>query len=176
MRTSILWGVGITILASAGRAFPSILCYSIDCAGILKLRNSDIELRKGETDIGRKNTRVRLVFRVHVPQGNGKVVSVQTASVPIECCEQRGLMPSLYLLRPSYLCIYLFTYFFCIVSCAPSLLGSPIKDLVLISILEGWRQCSNLPLLHAGSVSGQDQMALSSLCPGWLCALVSITL
>ncbi|KAF2980528.1 hypothetical protein EK904_006342, partial [Melospiza melodia maxima] len=29
----------------------------IDCAGILKLRNSDIELRKGETDIGRKNTR-----------------------------------------------------------------------------------------------------------------------
>ncbi|XP_077446925.1 nuclear factor of activated T-cells, cytoplasmic 1-like isoform X2 [Stigmatopora argus] len=30
---------------------------TIDCAGILKLRNSDIELRKGETDIGRKNTR-----------------------------------------------------------------------------------------------------------------------
>ncbi|ETE66052.1 Nuclear factor of activated T-cells, cytoplasmic 4, partial [Ophiophagus hannah] len=53
---------------------------NIDCAGILKLRNSDIELRKGETDIGRKNTRVRLVFRVHVPQGNGKVVSIQMAS------------------------------------------------------------------------------------------------
>ncbi|KAJ8369863.1 hypothetical protein SKAU_G00098910 [Synaphobranchus kaupii] len=34
----------------------------IDCAGILKLRNADIELRKGETDIGRKNTRVRLVW------------------------------------------------------------------------------------------------------------------
>ncbi|KAG8002966.1 Nuclear factor of activated T-cells, partial [Nibea albiflora] len=32
----------------------------IDCAGILKLRNADIELRKGETDVGRKNTRVRL--------------------------------------------------------------------------------------------------------------------
>ncbi|KAL0594758.1 Nuclear factor of activated T-cells, cytoplasmic 2 [Plecturocebus cupreus] len=30
---------------------------TIDCAGILKLRNADIELRKGETDIGRKNTR-----------------------------------------------------------------------------------------------------------------------
>ncbi|CAG12836.1 unnamed protein product, partial [Tetraodon nigroviridis] len=40
----------------------------IDCAGILKLRNSDIELRKGETDIGRKNTRVRLVFRVRINQ------------------------------------------------------------------------------------------------------------
>uniref|UniRef100_H3AHH6 RHD domain-containing protein n=1 Tax=Latimeria chalumnae TaxID=7897 RepID=H3AHH6_LATCH len=61
---------------------------SIDCAGILKLRNSDIELRKGETDIGRKNTRVRLVFRVHIPQGNGKVVSLQTASVPIECSQR----------------------------------------------------------------------------------------
>lgn len=61
---------------------------NIDCAGILKLRNSDIELRKGETDIGRKNTRVRLVFRVHVPQGNGKVVSIQAASVPIECSQR----------------------------------------------------------------------------------------
>ncbi|XP_069489914.1 nuclear factor of activated T-cells, cytoplasmic 4 [Ambystoma mexicanum] len=61
---------------------------NIDCAGILKLRNSDIELRKGETDIGRKNTRVRLVFRVHVPQGNGKVVSLQTASIPIECSQR----------------------------------------------------------------------------------------
>lgn len=60
---------------------------SIDCAGILKLRNSDIELRKGETDIGRKNTRVRLVFRVHIPQPSGKVLSLQTASIPVECCK-----------------------------------------------------------------------------------------
>ncbi|KAL0157696.1 hypothetical protein M9458_045772, partial [Cirrhinus mrigala] len=49
----------------------------IDCAGILKLRNADIELRKGETDIGRKNTRVRLVFRVHIPQQGGQHVSLQ---------------------------------------------------------------------------------------------------
>ncbi|XP_037671810.1 nuclear factor of activated T-cells, cytoplasmic 3 isoform X2 [Choloepus didactylus] len=61
---------------------------SIDCAGILKLRNSDIELRKGETDIGRKNTRVRLVFRVHIPQPNGKVLSLQAASIPIECSQR----------------------------------------------------------------------------------------
>nr|XP_058135793.1 nuclear factor of activated T-cells, cytoplasmic 3 [Dasypus novemcinctus] len=61
---------------------------SIDCAGILKLRNSDIELRKGETDIGRKNTRVRLVFRVHIPQSNGKVLSLQTASIPVECSQR----------------------------------------------------------------------------------------
>ncbi|XP_062917362.1 nuclear factor of activated T-cells, cytoplasmic 4 isoform X1 [Mobula hypostoma] len=61
---------------------------NIDCAGILKLRNSDIELRKGETDIGRKNTRVRLVFRVHIPQSGGKVVSLQVSSVPIECSQR----------------------------------------------------------------------------------------
>ncbi|RXN21072.1 nuclear factor of activated T- cytoplasmic 3-like isoform X1 [Labeo rohita] len=61
---------------------------SIDCAGILKLRNSDIELRKGETDIGRKNTRVRVVFRVHIPQPSGKVVSLQAASIPVECSQR----------------------------------------------------------------------------------------
>uniref|UniRef100_A0A8C6QTW3 Nuclear factor of activated T cells, cytoplasmic, calcineurin dependent 2 n=1 Tax=Nannospalax galili TaxID=1026970 RepID=A0A8C6QTW3_NANGA len=61
---------------------------TIDCAGILKLRNADIELRKGETDIGRKNTRVRLVFRVHVPEPSGRIVSLQTASNPIECSQR----------------------------------------------------------------------------------------
>ncbi|XP_036891987.1 nuclear factor of activated T-cells, cytoplasmic 1 isoform X2 [Sturnira hondurensis] len=61
---------------------------SIDCAGILKLRNSDIELRKGETDIGRKNTRVRLVFRVHIPQPSGRTLSLQVASNPIECSQR----------------------------------------------------------------------------------------
>lgn len=60
----------------------------IDCAGILKLRNADIELRKGETDVGRKNTRVRLVFRVHIPQPGGQHVSVQVASHPIECSQR----------------------------------------------------------------------------------------
>ncbi|XP_049606059.1 nuclear factor of activated T-cells, cytoplasmic 1 [Syngnathus scovelli] len=60
----------------------------IDCAGILKLRNSDIELRKGETDIGRKNTRVRMVFRVHIGQAGGRTVSLQAASNPIECSQR----------------------------------------------------------------------------------------
>ncbi|MEE6506322.1 hypothetical protein FKM82_007629 [Ascaphus truei] len=61
---------------------------TIDCAGILKLRNADIELRKGETDIGRKNTRVRLVFRVHIPEASGRIVSLQVASNPIECSQR----------------------------------------------------------------------------------------
>ncbi|XP_019712435.1 nuclear factor of activated T-cells, cytoplasmic 2 [Hippocampus comes] len=59
----------------------------IDCVGILKRRNADIELRNGETDIGRKNTCVRLVFRVHIPQPGGQVVSLQVASHPIECSQ-----------------------------------------------------------------------------------------
>ncbi|XP_033984095.1 nuclear factor of activated T-cells, cytoplasmic 1-like isoform X1 [Trematomus bernacchii] len=60
----------------------------IDCAGILKLRNSDIELRKGETDIGRKNTRVKLVFRVHINQPNGRTLSLQASSNAIECSQR----------------------------------------------------------------------------------------
>ncbi|XP_029591800.1 nuclear factor of activated T-cells, cytoplasmic 1-like [Salmo trutta] len=60
----------------------------IDCSGILKLRNSDIELRKGETDIGRKNTRVRMVFRVHINQPTGRTLSLQAASNPMECSQR----------------------------------------------------------------------------------------
>ncbi|KAJ3603115.1 hypothetical protein NHX12_030859 [Muraenolepis orangiensis] len=60
----------------------------IDCAGILKLRNADIEQRTSETDLGRKNTRVRLVFRVHVPQSHGGLLSLQVASQPIECSQR----------------------------------------------------------------------------------------
>ncbi len=69
--------------------------HRIDCVGILKLRNADIELRNGETDIGRKNTRVRLVFRVHIPQPDGQFVSLQVASDPIECCKKRLIPDSL---------------------------------------------------------------------------------
>lgn len=63
------------------------LFHSIDCAGILKLRNADIELKKGETDMGRKNTRVRVVFRIAIPQLDGQVLWLQTASNAVECCE-----------------------------------------------------------------------------------------
>ncbi|XP_034033014.1 nuclear factor of activated T-cells, cytoplasmic 3-like [Thalassophryne amazonica] len=63
---------------------------SIDCAGILKLRNADIELKKGETDIGRKNTRVRIVFRVGVPQPDSRMLWLQSVSVPVECSQRSG--------------------------------------------------------------------------------------
>ncbi|KAJ4923543.1 hypothetical protein JOQ06_004081 [Pogonophryne albipinna] len=58
---------------------------SIDCAGILKLRNADIELKKGEMAIGRKNTRVRVVFRVALPQSDGRMLWLQTTSNAVEC-------------------------------------------------------------------------------------------
>ncbi|KAM9859318.1 nuclear factor of activated T-cells, cytoplasmic 2 [Aulostomus maculatus] len=60
----------------------------INCVGILKLRNADIEQRNGETDFGRKNTRVRLVFRVHIPEPDGQIISLQVASLPIECSQR----------------------------------------------------------------------------------------
>ncbi|KAM9854330.1 nuclear factor of activated T-cells, cytoplasmic 3 [Aulostomus maculatus] len=63
---------------------------SVDCAGILKLRNADIELKKGETDIGRKNTRVRVVFRVAVPWADGRMLWLQTATIPVECSQRSG--------------------------------------------------------------------------------------
>uniref|UniRef100_H2LCP7 Nuclear factor of activated T cells 4 n=1 Tax=Oryzias latipes TaxID=8090 RepID=H2LCP7_ORYLA len=71
---------------------------AIDCAGILKLRNSDIELRKGETDVGRKNTRVRLVFRTHFPVAApvapaGRLLALQVASLPIECQRSAQELP-----------------------------------------------------------------------------------
>ncbi|KAG8504351.1 Nuclear factor of activated T-cells, cytoplasmic 1 protein, partial [Galemys pyrenaicus] len=64
----------------------------IDCAGILKLRNSDIELRKGETDIGRKNTRVRLVFRVHIPQPNGRTLSLQRSAQELPLVDKQSVV------------------------------------------------------------------------------------
>lgn len=64
-----------------------LLFQSIDCAGILKLRNADIELKKGETDVGRKNTRVRVVFRAALAQQDDRTLWLQTASNPVECCE-----------------------------------------------------------------------------------------
>ncbi|XP_054632692.1 nuclear factor of activated T-cells, cytoplasmic 3 isoform X2 [Dunckerocampus dactyliophorus] len=69
---------------------PGNMSASIDCAGILKLRNADIELKKGETDIGRKNTRVRVVFRVGIQQSDGWTLWLQTASVPVECSQRSG--------------------------------------------------------------------------------------
>uniref|UniRef100_UPI003AAD6274 nuclear factor of activated T-cells, cytoplasmic 3-like n=1 Tax=Centroberyx gerrardi TaxID=166262 RepID=UPI003AAD6274 len=79
---------------------------SIDCAGILKLRNADIELKKGETDIGRKNTRVRVVFRVGVPQPGGRLLCLQAASVPVECSQRSAQeLPQVESFSPASCCV-----------------------------------------------------------------------
>ncbi|XP_075941338.1 nuclear factor of activated T-cells, cytoplasmic 3-like isoform X2 [Anarhichas minor] len=79
---------------------------SIDCAGILKLRNADIELKKGEMDIGRKNTRVRVVFRVALPQQDGRMLWLQTTSNPVECSQRSGQdLPLVESFSPSSCCV-----------------------------------------------------------------------
>ncbi|KAK7916340.1 hypothetical protein WMY93_012101 [Mugilogobius chulae] len=40
------------------------------------------------------NTRVRLVFRVHIPESGGQLVSLQVCSQPIECSQRAQEMPS----------------------------------------------------------------------------------
>lgn len=119
----------------------------IDCVGILKLRNADIELRNGETDIGRKNTRVRLVFRVHIPQPGGQLLSLQVASDPIECCKE-----------------------FCSKSgssiCYPSDLAAAIP--MHVSVSSAQRSAQELPSverqdLDQCSVLGGQQMVLTGL-------------
>lgn len=58
---------------------------SVDCIGILKLRNADVEQRIGPIRSKRKSTCVRLIFRVLVPTAEGSNVALQTISRSITC-------------------------------------------------------------------------------------------
>lgn len=57
----------------------------VDCVGILKLRNADVEARIGVAGSKKKSTRARLVFRVNIPRPDGSVLTLQTPSSPILC-------------------------------------------------------------------------------------------
>ena len=59
--------------------------YRIDCVGILKLRNADVEQRIGIQRSKKKSTKARLVFRTFVPKGDGSSDGLQVASTPILC-------------------------------------------------------------------------------------------
>lgn len=61
--------------------------YRVDCVGILKLRNADVEARIGVAGSKKKSTRARLVFRVNIPRADGSVLTLQTPSSPILCSE-----------------------------------------------------------------------------------------
>ncbi|XP_041853480.1 nuclear factor of activated T-cells 5-like isoform X2 [Melanotaenia boesemani] len=64
---------------------------SVDCVGILKLRNADVEARIGVAGSKKKSTRARLAFRVNIPQSDGSVLTLQVPSSPILCTQPAGV-------------------------------------------------------------------------------------
>ncbi|KAJ7986102.1 hypothetical protein DPEC_G00347320 [Dallia pectoralis] len=64
---------------------------AVDCVGILKLRNADVEARIGVAGSKKKSTRARLVFRVNILRPDGSVLTLQTSSSPILCTQPAGV-------------------------------------------------------------------------------------
>uniref|UniRef100_A0AAY4BCR1 Nuclear factor of activated T-cells 5 n=1 Tax=Denticeps clupeoides TaxID=299321 RepID=A0AAY4BCR1_9TELE len=64
---------------------------AVDCVGILKLRNADVEARIGVAGSKKKSTRARLVFRVNIPRVDGSVLTLQTPSSSILCTQPAGV-------------------------------------------------------------------------------------
>lgn len=81
------------------RVCVRILC-SVDCVGILKLRNADVEARIGVAGSKKKSTRARLAFRVNIPRPDGSILTLQTTSSPILCSE--SVAAQLHFLPPPF--------------------------------------------------------------------------
>uniref|UniRef100_H3C5H5 Nuclear factor of activated T-cells 5 n=1 Tax=Tetraodon nigroviridis TaxID=99883 RepID=H3C5H5_TETNG len=64
---------------------------AVDCVGILKLRNADVEARIGVAGSKKKSTRARLAFRVNIPEPDGSVLTLQVLSSPLLCTQPAGL-------------------------------------------------------------------------------------
>ncbi|XP_030060522.1 nuclear factor of activated T-cells 5 isoform X2 [Microcaecilia unicolor] len=64
---------------------------AVDCVGVLKLRNADVEARIGIAGSKKKSTRARLVFRVNIPRKDGSLLTLQTTSSPILCTQPAGV-------------------------------------------------------------------------------------
>ncbi|XP_061825147.1 nuclear factor of activated T-cells 5a isoform X3 [Nerophis lumbriciformis] len=64
---------------------------AVDCVGILKLRNADVEARIGVAGSKKKSTRARLAFRVNIPQTDGSILTLQVPSSPILCTQPAGV-------------------------------------------------------------------------------------
>uniref|UniRef100_A0A673IMD5 Nuclear factor of activated T-cells 5 n=1 Tax=Sinocyclocheilus rhinocerous TaxID=307959 RepID=A0A673IMD5_9TELE len=64
---------------------------AVDCVGILKLRNADVEARIGVAGSKKKSTRARLAFRVNIPRPDGSVLTLQALSSPILCTQPAGV-------------------------------------------------------------------------------------
>ncbi|XP_056268206.1 nuclear factor of activated T-cells 5 isoform X2 [Pseudoliparis swirei] len=67
------------------------MALAVDCVGILKLRNADVEARIGVAGSKKKSTRARLVFRVNIPRPDGSVLTLQIPSSPILCTQPAGV-------------------------------------------------------------------------------------
>ncbi|XP_041046895.1 nuclear factor of activated T-cells 5 isoform X1 [Carcharodon carcharias] len=63
---------------------------AVDCVGILKLRNADVEARIGVAGSKKKSTRARLVFRVNIVRADGSTLTLQTPSSSILCTQPAG--------------------------------------------------------------------------------------
>ncbi|KAK1163510.1 nuclear factor of activated T-cells 5-like isoform X1 [Acipenser oxyrinchus oxyrinchus] len=63
---------------------------AVDCVGVLKLRNADVEARIGVAGSKKKSTRARLVFRVSISRSDGSILTLQTPSSPILCTQPAG--------------------------------------------------------------------------------------
>ncbi|XP_038662325.1 nuclear factor of activated T-cells 5 isoform X1 [Scyliorhinus canicula] len=63
---------------------------AVDCVGILKLRNADVEARIGVAGSKKKSTRARLVFRVNIICADGSTVTLQAPSSSILCTQPAG--------------------------------------------------------------------------------------
>ncbi|XP_033125281.1 nuclear factor of activated T-cells 5-like isoform X2 [Anneissia japonica] len=81
---------GTTVIEIAWEPNNDKMEMFIDCVGILKLRNADVEKRIGLARCKRKSTNVRLVFRVNIPQPDGSILTLQTASRSISCTQPQG--------------------------------------------------------------------------------------
>jgi nuclear factor of activated T-cells 5 len=68
----------------------------VDCVGILKLRNADVENKwkssssQVQPKPKRKNPIVRLAFRAEIPKEDGSTEHVEEVSVPIRCSQPEG--------------------------------------------------------------------------------------
>uniref|UniRef100_A0A3Q3DIC1 Nuclear factor of activated T-cells 5 n=1 Tax=Hippocampus comes TaxID=109280 RepID=A0A3Q3DIC1_HIPCM len=69
----------------------SDMTLAVDCVGILKLRNADVEARIGVAGSKKKSTRARLAFRVNITQTDGSVLTLQVTSSPILCTQPAGV-------------------------------------------------------------------------------------
>ncbi|XP_044126598.1 nuclear factor of activated T-cells 5 isoform X1 [Bufo gargarizans] len=69
----------------------NMMTIAVDCVGILKLRNADVEARIGIAGSKKKSTRARLVFRVNIPRKDGSTLTLQTPSSPILCTQPAGV-------------------------------------------------------------------------------------